>query len=87
MKKLIAVLSIGLASLSVHAGDENTGDPSRGVRIWGEQCGRCHNMRTPQEFGIDEWHTITAHMRIRAGLTGQQIRDINAYIRSTKVKK
>ena len=78
---LILGISVPLSSM---AESPTRGDASRGVRIWANQCGRCHNMRLPDEFSAQEWHVIVSHMRVRAGLTGQQVRDINAYVRKTK---
>lgn len=88
MKKQLAIISVLVSGISTAlpsmADAPGKGDASRGVRIWANQCGRCHNMRLPQEFNAQEWHVIISHMRVRAGLTGQQVRDINAYVRNTK---
>jgi mono/diheme cytochrome c family protein len=40
-------------------------------------------MRNPQDNTDDHWEAIMTHMRIRAGLTGQQSRDILAYLQSS----
>ena len=40
-------------------------------------------MRDPKEFRDDKWHVIVYHMRVRAGLTGQQTRDIIAFLQSS----
>jgi len=59
------------------------GDISRGAQQWANNCSRCHNMRDPKEFRDDEWKPIVLHMRVRAGLTGQQSRDILAFLQSS----
>lgn len=58
------------------------GNPARGATEWANNCARCHNMRSPSEQTDDIWHVIVSHMRVRAGLTGQQTRDILAYLMS-----
>ncbi len=59
------------------------GDPARGARAWAESCMRCHNARDPKEFRDDLWKPIVYHMRVRAGLTGQDTRDILKYIQES----
>lgn len=59
------------------------GDVARGVKAWSENCMRCHNARDPREYSDDLWKPIITHMRIRAGLTGQQARDILAYFKQS----
>ncbi len=56
------------------------GDFARGATAWVNNCVRCHNVRDPKELRDDQWITTTFHMRIRAGLTGQQTRDIITFL-------
>lgn len=59
------------------------GDIGRGAKAWAENCMRCHNARDPREFRDDLWKPVVHHMRVRAGLTGQQARDILKYIQKS----
>lgn len=59
------------------------GDYTRGVQRWSENCARCHNMRDPKEFRDDQWKVIVTHMRVRAGLTGQDARDILEFLQKS----
>lgn len=59
------------------------GDVARGIKAWTENCMRCHNARDPREYSDDLWKPVITHMRIRAGLTGQQARDILEYFRQS----
>ncbi len=59
------------------------GDYIRGVKAWGDNCSRCHNMRDPKEFRDDQWKSIVTHMRVRAGLTGQDARDILVFLQTS----
>jgi len=56
------------------------GDVGRGAKAWVDNCVRCHDARDPKELRDDQWITTTYHMRIRAGLTGQQTRDIIKFL-------
>ncbi len=76
---LITFLFLSVVGTTAHA------DPSlaEGAKLWAETCSRCHNMRDPQEFNADLWHPIVAHMRVRAGVTGIEAREILAFLRAS----
>lgn len=59
---------------------DTKGDAGRGAKSWVDNCMRCHNARDPKELRDDQWITTTYHMRLRAGLTGQETRDIIAFL-------
>lgn len=59
------------------------GDLGKGAKAWAENCVRCHNVRDPRELRDDQWITTVYHMRIRAGLTGQEARDIVTFMQKT----
>ena len=59
------------------------GDYARGVKLWGDNCARCHNMRDPKEFRDDQWKVGAMHMRIRAGFTGQDTRDMLKFLQDS----
>lgn len=59
---------------------DTKGDVGRGAKSWVDNCMRCHNARDPKELRDDQWITTTYHMRLRAGLTGQETRDIIAFL-------
>ena len=78
MIALVVPLTAGLAAAA-----EPQPDPAafaRGARAWAEQCARCHNMRDPRELRDDQWRAVVTHMRVRAGLTGEQARDILRFL-------
>lgn len=77
------VLCLGLVSgMTVMAAEDGSkeGDFARGAQAWTENCVRCHNVRDPREFRDDQWKPIVYHMRVRAGLTGQDTRDILQFL-------
>jgi len=56
---------------------------ARGAKAWADNCARCHNMRNPKELRDDQWRAAMAHMRVRAGLTGQETRDVLAFLQGS----
>ena len=58
----------------------------RGAQEWANNCARCHNLRAPREFSAAELHNIILHMRLQAGLTGQETRDIYAFLAAQSQK-
>lgn len=62
-----------------------SGDYSTGAKVWVENCGRCHNIRDARELRDDQWFTSVFHMRIRAGLTGQETRDTLAFLTASNM--
>lgn len=61
-------------------GNSKEGDFSSGATVWRDNCGRCHNIRDARELRDDQWYTTSFHMRLRAGLTGQETRDVIAFL-------
>lgn len=51
-----------------------------GAKEWTNNCARCHDLRPISEFSADNWKTIMLHMRLQAGITGQEARDIYALL-------
>ncbi len=79
---IAAIIFLAMALLKpVHA-DDSVGDVTAGAKAWASNCSRCHNMRGPQEFQDQYWRVIVSHMRVRAGLTGQQARNILAFLQA-----
>ena len=91
---LVAVfISAGLAlalaqqpTLAASTEEATQSDPmqfARGAQTWATTCARCHNMRDPKELRDDQWRAAVAHMRVRAGLTGQEARDVLAFLQGS----
>lgn len=75
---LTAVILFGVTALF---GTANADEPAaevdpltfaKGAKAWSETCSRCHNMREPTELRDDQWRAAVMHMRVRAGLTGEE---------------
>ena len=81
-------------SLTISAFGEAKKADLSGAKLWADNCAKCHNIRDPQDYGDGQWKAIMQHMRIRAGLTGSETRNIlqflqksNDPIRIEKVEK
>ncbi len=56
---------------------------AEGARVYGETCGLCHDARSPLERSDRDWVTIINHMRVRANMTGDQVRNVLAFLQAT----
>jgi len=72
---------LGTLALTTPAiGDASAGNMGRGAKVYSENCGRCHNPRAPSDHLDRDWQVIVQHMRVVAHLTGQQQRDVEAFL-------
>ena len=81
---LIITVGIPLSSTLTQAADiTEGGNAQQGAKIWAETCNRCHNMRSPTDLTDEQWVASVFHMRVRAGMTGQQARDVLAFLQAS----
>lgn len=80
---MMPVMAICMASFAMAADYPEPGDFASGSKIWAENCGRCHHVRNPQDLRDDQWITTAFHMRLRAGLTGSETRDILTFLQAS----
>lgn len=80
---VLLMLVTGNAGMAWADDTSEKGDIVRGAKAWTDNCLRCHNLREPSELRDDQWVTTSAHMRIRGGLTGQETRDIRAFLQNS----
>ena len=52
-------------------------------QLWSENCGRCHNMRTPTSYSDEQWEVAMHHMRVRADLTAIEHHKILEYLQAS----
>jgi len=85
MKTTILVLVTAIAGTGLPGTltAQTQNDVAAGARVYGKMCGRCHNARSPLERTDREWVTIANHMRVRANLTGDQVRAVLAFLQAT----
>jgi mono/diheme cytochrome c family protein len=75
-------LALLLAAPQAGAAQESAA-VAEGARVYGTTCGRCHNPRSPLERSDRDWVTIINHMRVRANMTGDQVRNVLAFLQAT----
>ncbi len=51
-----------------------------GVQLWAENCNRCHNAPTQDQYTKDQWVVIGTHMKLKAGLTNDEKDKIVAFL-------
>ena len=56
---------------------------ARGAKAWSDNCVRCHNMRDPRDYRDYQCTSVMQHMLLRAGLTGQEARDILKFLQGS----
>ena len=81
----LLLLSVTSAQAQLFSVDPNeVPDLNNGAKVWAQACVRCHNLRQPAELSDYDWKVSMTHMRVRAGLTGKDARDITAFIMASK---
>ncbi|HXT41630.1 MAG TPA: hypothetical protein VN887_16605 [Candidatus Angelobacter sp.] len=53
-----------------------------GAKLWAQNCGHCHNIRTPTFYSDSQWEVVVLHMRVRANLTADEHKEILAFLKS-----
>jgi hypothetical protein len=80
------LMLFGGGCLASSAGDESVAlmpiNERGGAQLWGDNCARCHNSRSPSEFDDGQWDVIAHHMRVRANLTGYEHDTILRFLKS-----
>lgn len=84
---LAAALLIGCATTDSKAPTDPKNktaakSPVAGAQLWAQNCGHCHNLRSPSSYSDAQWDVVCLHMRIRANLTSEEHKQILAFLRS-----
>jgi len=82
----LILLATSFSTSTIAADYPEAGNFSDGSKVWAENCNRCHNMRGPKELRDDQWISTAFHMRVRAGLTGQETRDVITFLQASNTK-
>jgi hypothetical protein len=53
-----------------------------GAQLWGENCNRCHNAPSMDQYSKDHWDIIGTHMKIRANVTDAEIQKIVVFLQT-----
>ena len=52
-----------------------------GAQLWGENCNRCHNAPSQDQYSKDQWGIIGIHMKLKAGITNDEQQKIVAFLK------
>tara|TARA_R110002072_G_scaffold167618_1_gene321063 strand:+ start:39 stop:335 length:297 start_codon:yes stop_codon:yes gene_type:complete len=80
---LLTSLSVGTVVKAQETVKKDPMQMARGAKAWAQTCNRCHNIRAPKELTDEEWEVSTTHMRVRANLPGDIVRDIIAFLQAS----
>ena len=87
----VAALSLVAGCASRHAAtgasasasaDATLASGKGGAQLWTENCSRCHNVRSPDYYSRGQWAIVGQHMRVRGYLTGEEERQITAFLQA-----
>lgn len=53
-----------------------------GAQLWAQNCGHCHNIRSPGSYSDAQWEIVALHMRVRANLTAEEHKKILAFLKT-----
>jgi len=82
---LAFAVGLSLASGAASAGEPKTPAPASaasGAMLWAQNCGHCHNLRSPDSYSDAQWDVVALHMRVRGNLTANERTQILAFLRS-----
>lgn len=65
------------------ASDSQVAAFARGAQAWADTCARCHAMRDPKSESDVHWKVVVTHMRLRAGIPGDEARDIALFLQGS----
>lgn len=51
-----------------------------GAQLWGENCNRCHNAPSMDQYNNDQWDVAMTHMKIRAMITDAESKKILSFL-------
>lgn len=64
------------------ASEKSTSSNRSGAVLWTQNCGHCHNIRSPDSYSAAQWDVAMLHMRVRATLTVEEQKKILAFLKS-----
>ena len=89
---IFTLLIIGCSTVNPKGGEAVTPDKSSvasaspaqngGAEVWAQNCGHCHNIRSPGSYSDAQWEVVMLHMRVRANLTADEHKKILAFLKS-----
>lgn len=82
LKILFVSLVVLFISIVIGCASDLSNSEKPGALLWGENCGRCHNVRPPSSLTDSEWDVAVLHMRTRANLTEDEAEKIVVFLKA-----
>jgi len=79
---IISVVFIFGCSVTKESQEAAKLNSNTGLKLWEQNCSRCHNSPSPAFFSDEEWDVVGSHMRVRAYLTGKEADEIVKFLKS-----
>ena len=84
MKKIIIpiafIISTSVILLDSCAPTKEIAEKS-GAQLWGENCNRCHNAPSQDQYSSEQWGIIGNHMKLKAGITNEEMTKIVTFLK------
>jgi cytochrome c5 len=58
----------------------NSETVSAGQNVYSSRCGRCHYLKTPQDYTQQQWDNILKSMIPKANLNKEEAKQVTAYV-------
>lgn len=58
----------------------NSETVSAGQNVYSSRCGRCHYLKTPQDYTLQQWDNILKTMISKANLKKEEAKQVTAYV-------
>jgi len=62
------MLGVGMLGTALSSGAVEARELD-GAQVYQDNCGRCHQPRTPADLSADGWRAVSFHMRVKGNLT------------------
>ena len=88
MKKLLSILAFsGIILTMITSGCAPTQKIAEksGAQLWGENCNRCHNSPSKDQYSPEQWDVIVTHMKVRANVTDDEVKKIEGFLQGTSM--
>ena len=82
---VVVSLAIALSGCATNGTNSKAATPAAkqsGATLWAQNCGHCHNIRSPDSYSDAQWDVAMLHMRVRANLTAEEHKQILAFLKS-----
>lgn len=77
---VVSVAAVLLLLAPIAWAETSQPEVARGAKLYSDNCGRCHNPRSPRDLDDRYWPIAVQHMRVIGGIPGDQARAIADFL-------